>query len=64
VSTLQDVLVFAAPRLLHPATHITSSLHNFAVSASSVIGMTINSCAQLAEVLLQPHTSPAVAVHR
>jgi hypothetical protein len=44
--------VYASPRLLHPSTAISSSLANFSSTAQAVIGLTINSTAQLAEVLL------------
>lgn len=58
VSTLQDVLVYAAPRLLQPSTAISSSLASFSITASAVIGLTINSTAQLAEVM-HSTTTPA-----
>lgn len=64
VSTLQDVLVYATPRLLHPSTAISSSLVSFSSSAGGVIGLTINSTAQLAQVLLMPPATPEQLAHR
>lgn len=64
VSTLQDVLVYASPRLLHPSTAISTSLASFSATAQAVIGLTINSTAQLAEVLLMPHIPTEVLAER
>lgn len=64
VSTLQDVLVFASPRLLHPSTAIGASLASFSTTAQAVMGLTINSTAQLAQVLLMPESAAAGLAHR
>lgn len=64
VSTLQDVLVYASPRLLNPATAISSSLASFSATASTVIGLTINSTAQLAQVLLLPDIPADLLNHK
>lgn len=64
VSTLQDVLVFASPRLLHLSTAIGASLASFSATAQAVMGLTINSTAQLAQVLTMPEPAVAGLAHR
>jgi hypothetical protein len=64
VSTLQDVLVIASPRLLHPSTAISSSLANFSSTVQAVLGLTINSTAQLAEVLAMHDAPPDLLAER